>query len=122
MSKVPVQVQLAPLLARTASVTGDTEVSYGYRGIKVVNKITVNGSGNTVTVNIYGVDAYGNKYLLLASSALSAVATVVLTVHPAMTASTNVTANDVLPARFEVDCVLGNANSITFSTSYDLLP
>jgi len=121
MNNIPEQIQLCPLVSRTAGTTGDVQMSYGYRGIKAVVRITANAA-NTVTLNIYGVDAFGNKYLLLASAALSALATTVYTVHPALTVSANVIANDVLPAKFEVDTVLGNANAVTYSVSYDLLP
>jgi len=120
-------VALLPSAARTTTQNSGTlqinppsaELA---RGIKVTINITNVAAGPSVTVNILGVDANGVTYTILASAALVAVATTVLTVYPGLTAVANVTATDVLPRNIQVNVVANNANSCTYSLAYDLLP
>ena len=91
-------------------------------GIKVVVDITVNAGGlGATTVTIEGKDkASGKYYTLLASAALSAIATTVLTVFPKATAVANLTANDALPDVYRIRCT-GNGNPMTFTIGWSTL-
>lgn len=120
-------VLLLPSAARTTSQPGaviqnNQPLSEPARGIKVTVNLTNVAAGPSITVTISGVDAAGVKYTLLASAALVAAATTVLTVYPGAPVTANVSANDVLPRNFEIDVTANNANSGTYSVAYDLLP
>lgn len=107
----------------TAQVSGNLE-SGGARGIHVIVDLTVNTGGlGSITVTITGVDpASGKAYTLLASAALTAVATTVLKVFPGGPVSANSSANDSLPSTFQVNVTANNANPVTYSVGYNLLP
>lgn len=110
--------------ARTATPTVPTINIRGHRGIIVIVDITViPGSAPSNTYTIQGKDPVSGKtWTLLASAALAAVATTILRVYPGLTASANVTASDVLPSQVTVSASHGNANSVTYSLSYVLIP
>ena len=90
--------------AGAASINGTDQENACYKGIKVVVDITaLAGTAPTVTVTIEGKDqASGKYYTLLASAALSATGTVILTVYPGVTVTANVSASDVLPKTWRV--------------------
>lgn len=74
------------------------------RGIKVVVDITA--ITGTLTVTIEGYDnASGKKYTILASAALAGTGTTVLTVYPGAVVTANASANDHLPAVFDIKLV-----------------
>ena len=109
---------LVPSAAYTAAPTIRQPLSnYSGTGILVHTDITLNaGSAANVTVSIYNYDRASDKYfLLLASTALTAVATNTLTVYPGATPSANAVANNVLTKQFKVDVVHGNSNPITYT-------
>lgn len=81
-----------------------------HKGVKVVVVITGTPGGTTPTlvVTIRGRDPLsGASYTILASATLNAAGTTVLTVYPGLTASANVSANDVLPATWDVTLTVG---------------
>jgi len=90
------------------------------QGVIVAVNITA-VTTSSVTVNIYGVDAYANTRLLLSSAALTTVQTKILKVHPFLTASANSVAQDIIGSRIMVEAVNGNANSTTYSISAELI-
>lgn len=78
------------------------------RGLHLIIDITAVGGTPTLTVTIEGKDPTSGKYYtILASAALSSVATTILRVYPGLTASANVTVNDVLPRVWRVKSVIG---------------
>lgn len=95
---------------------------YG-KGIKVVIDITVVGGAPTLTVTIQGRDRASGKYFtILASAALTAVGTTVLTVYPGLTASANVVANDVIPEDWRITAVIGGTTpAVTATVSAQLI-
>jgi len=108
--------------ARTTTQTQTDQTNRGHRGIKVVVDTTVFGSGS-VTVTIQGKDETSGKYYtLLASAAIVSVSTTAYTVYPALPATANVSANDVLPATWRILATANNANTQTYSIGYVLLP
>lgn len=73
-------------------------------------------------MTIQGKDPNSGKYYtLLASAALGAVATTVLTVYPGLTASANVVANDFVPRTFRViTAVAGTGPAVTYTIGISL--
>lgn len=118
------QKKARPLSAYTTSLvvpTNAVDRNFGHRGISVVINIT-NANGGTITASINLVDSFGNKIALLTSAGLAANATTRLTLYPGLTPVANVVVSDVLPATFCVDIAHTNANAMTYSASYCLLP
>lgn len=107
---------LITLAAAGAGTTnGGDQTNIGGKGLHLTIDITAVGGTPTLTVTIQGKDsASGKYYTILASAALSAVATTVLRVYPGLTASANVTASDVLPRTWRViAAVAGTTPSVT---------
>ena len=88
------------------------------RGIKIVVDVTaITGTTPTLTVTLQGKDtASGKYYTILASAALTAAGTTVLTVFPGLVAAANVTANDVLPRTYRVIAVIGGTTPAVTAT------
>jgi len=111
----------------SAAVTasGDSGVidnSDAFAGNFVFDITALTGTTPTVTFTVEGIDSQSGKaYTILASAALSAVATTVLKVGPSLTAAANLVANDHLPKQFRVKWVItGTTPSITFSVGASL--
>lgn len=121
MPKVVDYIGILPSAARTTLQTPPDFVNEAHRGVKVVVDVTVYTAGS-LTVTIQGKDKVSRKYFtLLASAALAATGTVVLTVYPGLTAAGNLTASDVLPETWRVVTAVGDATSITYSIGASLL-
>lgn len=117
-----------PIITFTADGAGTVQapnfVNVKGRGLKVVVSITaISGTTPTLTVTLQGVDpTSGAQYTLLASAALNANGTTVLTVYPGLTASANAVANDVLPAVWSVKAVIGGTGpSVTGTISASVI-
>lgn len=117
------QGRIVPVLdsaARTA--TPDTveiaDLDRDVAGLALVIDATAVTATGTLTVKIQGVDTVSGKtWDILTGAAISAVGTQVLRVRPAITATPNVSANDVLPPRVRISVTHGNAVSITYSVT-----
>lgn len=110
---------LITLAAQAAgTVTSADQTNSGARGLKLVIDITaITGTSPTLIVTIQGKDpASGKYYTILASAALAAVATTVLTVYPSQAVSANVSANDILPRTFRVSAVVGGTGPAVTAT------
>ena len=96
---------LLPALAAgigVATHTSDTLDNPNHRGVEVVIDVTAQ-SGAALTVTIEGYDPVSKKYYtLLASAALAAVATTVLTVYPGVTVAANAAVSRPLPSKWRV--------------------
>lgn len=106
------------------TVNGADQTNYNGRGLKLIIDVTaISGTSPTVTVTIQGKDPTSGKYFtILASAALNAVATTVLTVYPGQTAAANVAANDILPRTFRVIAVVGGTGpSVTATVAASLI-
>lgn len=113
--------------ANTAAAT-TTQTSADFQnpvaaGVKVVIDLTVNAGGlGSITATIQGKDPLSGKYYtVLASAALTGVATTVLTVYPGIAVSANVSASDVLPRTWRVLVTANNANPVTYTVGACLL-
>lgn len=92
------------------------------RGVKVTLDVTTTSATPSVTFTIQGVDpTSGSYYTVLASSAITTVSTTTLTVYPGITAAANVSASDVMPTTWRLNCAHSDADGITYSASADLL-
>lgn len=102
--------------ARTASTNSADFENMNGRGLKLVIDVTAVGAAPSVVFTIQGKDpASGKYYDLLASAAITATGTTVLTIFPDATVTANVSANDVLPRYWRVTAAHANADSITYS-------
>lgn len=112
------------LAAASAAVNSADFTNNTCRGVKVIIDITaITGTSPTLTVTIQGKDAVSGKYFtILASAALNATGTTVLTVYPGLTNAANVTAADLLPRDWRISPVIGGTTpAVTATISYMLL-
>jgi hypothetical protein len=106
------------------TVNGTDQINYNGRGLKLVIDVTaISGTSPTLTVTIQGKDPTSGKYFtILASAALNATATTVLTVYPGQAVAANVSANDILPRTFRVIAVVGGTGpSVTATVAASLI-
>jgi hypothetical protein len=83
------------------------------RGLTAVIDITGRDGSTTLTATILGYDPVSGKtWTLLASSALSSVATTVLKVFPGSAVSANASANDQLPKQFKIKTEVANGTNL----------
>jgi hypothetical protein len=116
-------IKLFASAARTAAHNSDDQYNKGHRGLKLTIDATAEADTAEVTFTLQGKDqASGKYYTILASAAISAVGTTVLTVYPGITAAANVSVSDVLPAIWRVAVTVADADSLTYSVGVDLLP
>lgn len=109
--------------ARTTDPTPADQTNANARGLHVIIDVTAITATPSVVFTIQGKDpASGKYYTLLASAAITAAGTTVLRVYPGLTVAANLTANDVLPRTWRVVAVHGDADSITYSVGYSLIP
>src|ERR1043165_4748093 len=115
--------EIFPSAARTATVSSGWFTNPdGFRGLHVTIDCTAIVSSPSVTFTIQGLDRTSGKvYTILAGAASTGTGTTVLRVYPGLTASANVTANDVLPRDWRVTATHGNGNSITYSVGFSAL-
>lgn len=107
-----------------ATVNGSDLENLGSRGAHVVIDITaISGTSPTATFTVEGLDPISGKYYtILASTALNATGTTVLRIFPGLTASANVTVNDLIPPAFRVKCVVAGTNpSVTGTVAVGLI-
>lgn len=117
-------VQLATLVALAVGPVVTPMPNPVCRGVKVVIDITaITGTTPSLTVTIRGRDPMSGKaYTILASAALTATGTVVLTVYPSLVAAANLVANDVLPALWDVLLtVAGTTPAVTATIAASML-
>jgi hypothetical protein len=106
--------------ATTTQTTAD-QTNYNGRGVKVVLDMTTVGTGS-VTATIQGKDtASGKYYTLLAGAAVATNSTNVYSVYPGLPATTNVSANDLLPRTWRVVVTANNANPTTYSVGASVI-
>jgi len=85
--------------------------------IFVIDITAISGTTPTAVFTVEGKDPVSGKYYtILASASLSAVATTVLRVHPAMTAAANLVAADMMPSVFRVTATIGGTGPAVTAT------
>ena len=118
------QLNVLSLNAQGAGTVQSSTINNPYgRGIKlVVNVSAISGTSPSLVVTLQGHDPSRNvNYTLLASAAITAVGTTVLTVYPGLVAAANSVANDVLPIQWNVKAVVsGTTPSVTATVGASL--
>ena len=101
--------------ARTTTQTSADFVNYNHKALVVVLDMTTVGTGS-VTLTIQGKDsASGKYYTILTGAAVITNSTNVYKVYPGLTAVTNVTVSDIIPAIFRVTVTANNANATVYT-------
>ena len=115
-------VTVYPSAART---TDPTVVDLGNevgRGLHLVIDVTAVTATPSVVFTIKGKDPVSGKvWTILASAAIVATGTTILKVYPGLTAAANLVASDVLPPTWQVTAVHGDADSITYSVTAQMV-
>lgn len=87
-------------------------------GIFVID-VTADPASASVTFTIQGLDPADDAvWTILESTAIAAVGTTVLRVHPSLTASNNLIAKDALPQGVRINCNHVDGDSLTYSVSF----
>lgn len=110
------ELSLAKLAATAVSDVTTNTTNANARGVMVVIDITaITGTTPTLTVVVQGFDPLSGKYFtLLASAALNAVATTLLTIYPGAAATANVSANLPLPKTWRISwTIAGTTPAVT---------
>lgn len=116
------QKSLLASAARTASVNTDPQFNAQHKGAHVIIDATAFAATPSVVFTIQGQDSVSAKwYDLLVSAAITGTGTTVLKVYPGIGVVANGAASDVLPAVWRVQVVAGDADSLTYSVSVNLL-
>lgn len=108
--------------ARTATVATADQRNAEHRGVRVHINVTAIAASPSVVATVQGKDPVtGDYYDLLASAAITAAGDTWLVVYPGATAAANAAANSALPPVWRVNLVHGDADSITYSVTAELL-
>ena len=108
--------------ARTADPTVVDQSNAGCRGLHLIIDVTAVDATPSVVFTIKGKDPVSGKvWTILASAAIVATGTTVLKVYPGLTAAANAAANDILPPTWQVTAVHGDADSITYTVTAQLV-
>ena len=108
-------------LVRTVTVSSADIANNAGKGIHIILDVTA-VSTSDVKMKIEGKDlASGKYYTILESASVTTVSTNIYKVHPNLTASPNLVANDLIPKTFRVTMTHVDADSITYSIGYSLV-
>jgi len=107
-------------VANTSVIASNDQANGSWRGAMFAVAVSNFVSG-TVTVTVQAKDPVSGNYVtLLASAALAANGTTLLTIYPGIAVSANVSANTVLPATWRVTLTGASSPSMTVSVSATL--
>ena len=108
--------------ARTADPTTKDLPNAGCRGLHLIIDVTAVTATPSVVFTIKGKDPVSGKvWTILASAAIVATGTTILKVYPGRTAAANLVASDVLPPTWQVTAVHGDADSISYSVTAQMV-
>lgn len=113
-------IPLLPLLARTETLNTPDQKNKASSGVRVRVHVTAITASPSVVVKIQGKNPDGTYTDLLSSAAITGTGDTVLTVYPGIAASANVSANNLLPAKWRVVATHADADSITYSVGAEL--
>lgn len=106
----------------TTTQTGADQTNTNWRGVKVFLNTTSIGTGS-ITLAIEAKDTVGGGYVaLLTGATVTTNTTAAYTVYPGITATTNVSASDLLPRTWRVKVTANNANASSYTVGATLLP
>jgi hypothetical protein len=117
------QVAFPAQVGQTGTFTSADVRNVACTGLKVVLDLTSNpGSLGSIVLTVQGKDQASGKYwTLLASPAITVVATTVYTISPGITAIANQSACDVLPPIWRV-VVSGNGSPTSYTVGASMTP
>jgi hypothetical protein len=116
------QKTLLASAARTATVNTADQLNRQHKGVRVHVNATAATATPSVVFTVEGKDNItGDYYTLLASAAVTGTGDTFLTIYPNIAVTANVSASNVLPAYWRVTCVHGDADSITYNVTAELL-
>lgn len=116
------ELTLLASAARTATVSSVDQTNYNCRGVVIFIDVTAIAATPSVTFTIEGKSSLSAEYYtILTSAAVVATGNTVLRAYPGLTAAANTVANDVLPRIWRVTATHGDADSITYSVSANLI-
>ena len=111
-------------ITHTAASSGATgpifPTNMGAGLLVFINVTAISGTSPTLTVTLKGsIDGSATAtYTILASAAITATGLTVLRVYPGLTASANLTANDVVPGWCQISSAIGGTTpSVTATIS-----
>lgn len=105
--------------ARTATTNSADFTNFNHKGGHFIIDISAITATPSITVIIQGKDPVSSNYYdILVSDALVAVGTNTLKVYPGIGQIANQAASDILPRTFRVSVTHADADSITYSISY----
>jgi hypothetical protein len=106
---------------RTATVSSaDIYNNFG-KGIHIILDVTAVAISD-IKMKIEGKDSVSGKYYtILESASVTTAVTNVYKVHPSLTASINLVANDFVPKIFRITMTHANVNATTYSVGYNLV-
>ena len=106
--------------AQTTTQTSPDNTNEISRGLHLIVDVTSAGTGS-ITPKIQGKDANGIYYDILVGAAITTVSTNVLKVYPGITPVANGAASDIIPKTFRFIITANNANTVTYSVSFQLV-
>lgn len=110
-----------PSAARTATANSAPINSLSNNGGHVVLDVTAVTATPSIVVKIQGYDSASDKwYDILSGTAVTAVSTVVYSVHPSLTAAAGSVAKDLIPDTIRIRVEHADADSITYSVGVNL--
>ena len=114
-------VSVAPSAARTVATTFGTFINSNWRALHVVVDVTVIGA-DSLTIEIQGRQLFPpfTFYPILISVPIIATGTTVLKVGIGFSPIANLTANDLIPAVWQVVATPSGADPITYSMNVNL--
>lgn len=108
--------------ARTATVNSPDFRNASSKGARVHIDVTAVTATPSVVFTIQGKDNLtGDYYTLLASAAVTATGDTYLVVYPGVAAAANTAVSLPLSPYWRVNCVHGDADSITYGVTVELL-
>lgn len=107
--------------ARTATASSADQTNYNHRDLTIIVNVTSITSTPLLTVTIEGKDSIsGSYYTILTSQQIAATGMTVLRVSPSAAPVSGVVANWQIPRTWRVTVTHADADSATYSVSYEL--
>lgn len=122
-STPPVSQAILPSAARVATIQTADLINASSRGGHFIINVTALVAGASLTPAILGKDTLnGVYYTLLTGLAITATGITVLKIYPGIVGIANAAATDVLPSTFAFSMTAANANSVTYSVTFNGVP
>lgn len=109
--------------ARTATPTAFNGIADDdVKGMVVTIDCTAVTATPSVVFTLSGIDQLSGKvYTILVSAAITATGTTILRIQPSLTVSANLVAKDMVPSKWRIAPVHGDADSITYTVGVELV-